>query len=75
MSTALLRMADAPVLPFEFKQVVNAIRGYLADLSKQKELQTLGPSRRSRQAPNGRRGVSRTTYRKAIAARLLSSQS
>jgi N-acetylated-alpha-linked acidic dipeptidase len=39
MSTALLRMSDAPVLPFEFKQVVVAVRGYLTDLSKQKELQ------------------------------------
>jgi N-acetylated-alpha-linked acidic dipeptidase len=39
MATALLRMADAPVLPFEFKQVVIAVRSYLADLSKQKELQ------------------------------------
>jgi N-acetylated-alpha-linked acidic dipeptidase len=39
MTAALLRMADAPVLPFEFKQVSTAIRGYLADLSKMKELQ------------------------------------
>ena len=39
MTTALLRMADAPVLPFEFKQVVTAVRGYLTDLSKHKNLQ------------------------------------
>jgi len=38
MSAALLRMVDAPVLPFEFKQVVIAVRSYLSDL-KQKELQ------------------------------------
>jgi N-acetylated-alpha-linked acidic dipeptidase len=39
MTTALLRMADSSVLPFEFKQVATSVRGYLADLSKHKELQ------------------------------------
>jgi N-acetylated-alpha-linked acidic dipeptidase len=39
MSAALLRMGDASVLPFEFKQVVTEVRGYLTDLSKQKNLQ------------------------------------
>lgn len=39
MTTALLRMADAPVLPFEFTQVASAVRGYLADLSKNDKLQ------------------------------------
>ena len=38
MCTALMRMADAPVLPFEFTNVSKAIQGYLADLSKRKEL-------------------------------------
>ena len=39
MTTALLRVAAAPVLPFEFKQVVTAVRSYMEDLAKQKELQ------------------------------------
>lgn len=39
MTTALLRMADAPVLPFEFTHVASAVREYLKDLSKLKELQ------------------------------------
>jgi N-acetylated-alpha-linked acidic dipeptidase len=39
MTTALLRLADAPVLPFEFSQVSKAVQGYLADLSRNKELQ------------------------------------
>jgi N-acetylated-alpha-linked acidic dipeptidase len=38
MTTALLRAADAPVLPFEFGQVVTAVKGYLEDL-KNKELE------------------------------------
>jgi N-acetylated-alpha-linked acidic dipeptidase len=38
MTTALLRMADSSVLPFEFTQVAKAVQGYLADLSKRKEL-------------------------------------
>ncbi|MBX9603691.1 MAG: M28 family metallopeptidase [Bryobacteraceae bacterium] len=32
--TMLLRLADAPVLPFEFASVARAVRGYVEDLSK-----------------------------------------
>ncbi|HYI96033.1 MAG TPA: M28 family peptidase [Bryobacteraceae bacterium] len=39
MSSALLRLADAQVLPFEFRETAKAVRSYLADLSRSKELE------------------------------------
>jgi N-acetylated-alpha-linked acidic dipeptidase len=39
MTTGILRSAGAEVLPFEFRQVVAAVRSYLVDLSKQSQLQ------------------------------------
>ncbi len=38
MTTALLRMADAPLIPYEFGPVSKAIRNYVAELSKNKSL-------------------------------------
>lgn len=37
MATVLMRMADAPLLPFEFRSLVSAIEGYTGDLAKNKE--------------------------------------
>jgi N-acetylated-alpha-linked acidic dipeptidase len=37
MATALMRMADAPVLPFEFGSLADAIQSYLDELAKNKE--------------------------------------
>jgi N-acetylated-alpha-linked acidic dipeptidase len=36
MATALMRMADAPLLPFEFLSLAKAIESYTADLLKNK---------------------------------------
>lgn len=66
MSSALLRISEAPVLPFEFEQVSKAVQGYLTDLSKHKELKLsevqaeLGKLQAAAQSYE-------TTYRKAIA--------
>lgn len=38
MTTALLRMADAPLLPFEFGAVSGTVKSYVDDLSKNKKL-------------------------------------
>ena len=38
MTTAVLRMADAPVVPYEFGPVSKAIRGYVAEMSANKSL-------------------------------------
>jgi N-acetylated-alpha-linked acidic dipeptidase len=38
MTTGILRASAAPILPFEFRQVVSAVRGYLVNLSSNKEL-------------------------------------
>ena len=56
MSTALLRMADAPVLPFEFKQVVIAVRSYLNDLTNRRS-STLRASCRTRQTSDRSRRI------------------
>jgi N-acetylated-alpha-linked acidic dipeptidase len=37
MATALMRMSDAPVLPFEFLSLAGAIESYIGDLMKNKD--------------------------------------
>jgi N-acetylated-alpha-linked acidic dipeptidase len=68
MTTALLRMADAPVLPFEFTQVAHAVRGYLTDLSKMKELQLADLEAELAKLQTAA-GVYEDSYRKALDTR------
>lgn len=66
MTTALLRMAEAPVLPFEFTQVAKAIQGYLADLSKRKELKLTDVQAELVRLQSAAEAYE-STYRKAVA--------
>ena len=34
MTTSLMRLADAPILPFEFGAFARAVRGYVAEIEK-----------------------------------------
>jgi len=66
MTTALLRTAEAPVLPFEFTQVVTAVRGYMEDLSKQKELQLTDVNAETAKLQTAAEAYE-TAYQKALA--------
>ncbi len=66
MCTALMRMADAPVLPFEFTNVSKAIQGYLTDLSKRKELRLTDLHAEVGKLQSAAEAYEKT-YRKAIA--------
>jgi N-acetylated-alpha-linked acidic dipeptidase len=65
MTTAVLRSAQAPVIPFEFRHVAMAVRAYLTDLALKKELRLdeLGAEVRALQSAADRY---ESTYQKAL---------
>ena len=65
MTTAVLRSAQAPVIPFEFRQVATAVRGYLANLALLKELR-LGDLQTELRALQSAADRYETTYQKAL---------
>jgi N-acetylated-alpha-linked acidic dipeptidase len=53
VGTAVLRLADAPVLPFDFAALADAVRGYAADVQKQVEARRQEARERNRQLEEG----------------------
>jgi N-acetylated-alpha-linked acidic dipeptidase len=65
MTTAVLRSAQAPIIPFEFRQVATAVRGYLTNLALQKELR-LDEVHAELKALQSAAGGYEATYQKAL---------
>jgi N-acetylated-alpha-linked acidic dipeptidase len=68
MTTALLRLADATVLPFDFHRLARAIRGYVEDLQREAQRQAVPIDFREVESQLTRLASVSRTYNEDLAA-------